>query len=79
MSEVQALLALRTGSLSYFLEQDSVGVMDLDLVPPLRALVNDMREMLDGGWLRDSADLRRYKERLWRNNEEVVGRLLADM
>ncbi|EKM59533.1 uncharacterized protein PHACADRAFT_250101 [Phanerochaete carnosa HHB-10118-sp] len=77
MSEVQALLALRTGSLSYFLEQDPDGVMGL--FPPLRALVNDMREMVNGGWVRDPADLRRYKERLWRNNEEVVERLLADM
>lgn len=77
MSEVQALLGLRTGSLSYFLEQDPDGVMGPS--QPVRALVNDIQGMLEKGWIRDPSDLQRYKERLWRNNEEVVGRLLGDM
>lgn len=74
MSEVQALLALRTGDLKYFLEQDPDDATD----PPVRAFINDIQEMLEKGWVRDPSDLRRYKERLWRDNEDVVGRLLRD-
>ena len=72
-----ALLALRIGSANYFLEQDRDGTTDP--VPPVRALVDDIREMLDRGWVRDPSDLRRYKEQLWRKNEQVVWRLLGDM
>ena len=48
-------------------------------VPPPRALVRDAEAMLSAGWVRDPAELRRYKERLWRDNEAVVRRLLGDM
>ena len=76
MSEVQALLALRMGDSRYFLEQnvDSATAQ----FSAAQGLVNDVRQMLDRGWVRDSSDLRRYKEQLWRDNEDVVGRLLRD-
>ena len=72
MSEVQALMALRTHSLRYFVEQEADGAAAPAL--PVGALVSDIRDMLHRGWVRDPSDLRRYKERLWRANEEVVRR-----
>ncbi|GJE84823.1 hypothetical protein PsYK624_008990 [Phanerochaete sordida] len=77
MSEVQALLALRSGSPAHFLEQEPAEAARG--VPPVRSLVSDIEAMLSMGWVRDPADLRRYKERLWRDNEAVVRRLLGDM
>lgn len=77
VSEVQALLALRSHSMRYIVEQEADGAAGPAL--PVGALVSDVRDMLRRGWVRDPSDLRRYKERLWRANEEVVRRLLADM
>lgn len=75
MREVQALKALRTGSASFFLENDdSTG----GSVAQLKGLVDGVHEMLRMGWVRDRASVREYKEGVWRHNEGVVKRLLRD-
>lgn len=75
MREVQALKALRTGSASFFFENDdSTG----GSVAQLKGLVDGVHEMLRMGWVRDRASVREYKEGVWRHNEGVVKRLLRD-
>ena len=48
-------------------------------VAQLIVTYRDAEAMLGAGWVRDPAELRRYKEQLWRDNEAVVRRLLGDM
>ena len=76
MREVQALLALRTGDATPFLESDPTA-SGLQMVN-IRGLEDAVHDMLSKGWVRDSQAVRRFKEELWERNEVVVQRLLRD-
>lgn len=76
MREVQALKALRTGEAGWFLDEDPNG--DGIRLSSVNRLVNDVHEMLSRGWTRVRAEVRQFKEALWKENDAVALRLLKD-
>lgn len=68
MREVAALLALRTGDASEFLNAH----------PSSHHVRDSVHDMMSRGWQRSKEDFQRFKRGIWRENDYVVERLLRD-
>ncbi|KAF9542624.1 hypothetical protein CPC08DRAFT_439036 [Agrocybe pediades] len=76
MSEVEALKALRSGDASAFLSSDPSNMgITLGSHRKVRQAVD---RMVKGGWVRSKAGFDARKMQVWRENEEVLRRILRD-
>ncbi|KAJ7067131.1 hypothetical protein C8F01DRAFT_980679 [Mycena amicta] len=71
MREVEALRALRSGDVSYFLHQTSI--------EPDSSTAHSAQSMLHKGWVHSADESRSFKEKIWIANERVVERILRDL
>jgi len=77
MSEVQALKSLRTGHASAFLAKDPSGTgVALGSNSRVKSSVD---AMMHGEWVRSKEGFNVCKRKVWRENEEVVRRVLRDL
>ncbi|KAJ7261789.1 hypothetical protein B0H12DRAFT_1013278 [Mycena haematopus] len=71
MREIEALRALRSGDSSYFLQRTGI---------PMGSLTaHAASTMLRLGWVRSEDESRAFKEKIWRENDRVVERILRDL
>ncbi|KAJ7928860.1 hypothetical protein B0H13DRAFT_2544704 [Mycena leptocephala] len=71
MRDVEALRALRTQDVSYFLHRTGI--------PTDSPTAHAAEAMLRLGWARPEAESRAFKQGIWRANDRVVERLLRDL
>ncbi|KAJ7849783.1 hypothetical protein B0H13DRAFT_1644880 [Mycena leptocephala] len=71
MRDVEALRALRTQDVSYFLHRTGI--------PMDSPTAHAAEAMLRLGWVRSEAESRAFKQGIWRANDRVVERLLRDL
>jgi hypothetical protein len=71
MRDVEALRALRTQDVSYFLHRTGI--------PTDSPTAHAAEAMLRLGWARSEAESRAFKQGIWRANDRVVERLLRDL
>ncbi|KAJ7650072.1 hypothetical protein FB45DRAFT_731699 [Roridomyces roridus] len=71
MREIEALRALRTGDVNYFLHRTGT--------PFDSQTARAAQAMMRKGWVRSGAESRSFKEDAWRANERVVERILRDL
>ncbi|KAJ7261791.1 hypothetical protein B0H12DRAFT_1013318 [Mycena haematopus] len=71
MREIEALRALRSGDASYFLHRTGI---------PMGSLTaHAASTMLQLGWVRSEDESRAVKQKIWRQNDRVVERILRDL
>jgi len=77
MSEIQALISLRTGDASIFLDSDPSGS---GITPRSHAKVREAVEtMMRGGWERTQEGFDACKRKVWEENENVIRRVLRGL